>query len=164
VSCSKEKHYEATIFPFLDSHVVPLVDEKWACIEKKPIRYIANKNGDILYKICNKFFMFAKNGELICQIKIDDKDDQESIQHKAISPNGKFLVYEIKSKELYLRNGGGRSQDYDDESLPSNNDSQMNITINNNNTFEAFERTPVRAHERDKSLMININESNDFLP
>ena len=83
----------------MDSHVIPLIDEKWAH-EENPIRYIADKRGNILYKICGKFFMFAKSGALVCEVEIEDGDDLRTIKHMALSPNGRYLVYEIKSEEV----------------------------------------------------------------
>ncbi len=99
ISSDKAGYYKAVIFPYLDTHQIPLLDERWTN-DENPIRYIANSDGHILYKISGKFFMFDKNGALICEVDIEDEDDKETLDLKALSPNGKFLVYEIRCEQM----------------------------------------------------------------
>ena len=102
---------ELQVFPFLDQHSIPIIEDMWASSESVPIRYIVNHNGDIMYKIEGKFFMFRKNGAFICEVEIEDSDDLSTIEHKALSPNGKFLVYEIRSASLIeIRKNGPPAQ------------------------------------------------------
>ena len=108
-----------TIVPLLDTHRLPIVDEVYLKKEPKPAKYIVDREGHILMKIQNKLFIFNKNGQFVCQIIFEgEADDLDTLDIKAISPNGQFMVYEIRSDSLY-RDRTKELQEEEECSAPS---------------------------------------------